>query len=66
MDLMDRKIPGLSRQCNMRVSLLLVSMTWVVEYQYWVYEIRFIFAQKWTGFKEVFVFFEMEECTLVG
>ena len=40
-------------------------MSLVVEYQCWVYEIRFIFASKWPGLKEFFVSFEMEECTLV-
>ena len=42
------------------------SMTSVVEYQYWVFKIRSIFAQKWIALKEIFVFFEMEAFRLLG
>ena len=41
-------------------------MTTVVEYQYWVFKIRSIFAQKWLALKEIFVFFEMEACSIFG
>jgi hypothetical protein len=46
-------------------ALSITSMTSVVEYQYWVYKIKFIFAKKWPGLKDLFVFFELEECRLV-
>ena len=37
-------------------------MTLVMEYQFWLYKIRMIFALKLSALKEVLKHLEMEEC----